>query len=515
MTDLYVPPAHLSIPKYERTLGPEVAAICELAGFSPDPEQRLCLDAIFALDKNGKSAAYSVGIICCRQNLKTGLIKMCELGWLFVADERLIVHSAHEFDTASEAFRDLDNLISGSEFLSKRVKRTTTGNGKESIELYSGARIKFKARTKGGGRGLSGGKVVLDEAYALKPEHMGALLPLLSAQPDPQVIYASSAGRPESEVLRGIRDRGRSGREGRMFYAEWCMPDPKDACDDGDSCTHELDVQGCGLDKPEMTQLSNPQQGRRIALQTIRDERRELPPAEFGRERAGWWDDPADGVSVIDAEDWQACAREESKIKGRFSVGVSVRTDGLAASISVAGDSRSKKDAGRTVGELIERRPGTDWVVPRLAEIFKKRRRKAAVLVLDPTSLAGGFLEDLRTAGLLAASADDDTTFEVCGRDETPVGDNSRLHLVGGREYAQACVALVNSIREGTFRHLDQAPLNESVEGARTRPLADAWAWKRKDATVDIAPIDSITLARLGFVLFGHEQSPEPWAFAG
>ena len=156
----------------------------------PDPAQRLALDAIFA-QKDGRSAAFEVAVISSRQNIKTAIFKMAALGWLFITGERLVVWSAHEFPTAAEAFRDLDDLVTGCDYLRRQVRNIYRGNGDESIELLSGARLIFKTRTKGGGRGLSGRKVILDEGFALRPMHMGALLPTLSAQPDPQVLYGS------------------------------------------------------------------------------------------------------------------------------------------------------------------------------------------------------------------------------------------------------------------------------------------------------------------------------------
>ncbi len=157
-----VEPAHRSVPSYRKTLGPEVADICELAGFAPDPEQRLALDAIFGLGPGNKVAALEGAVIAPRQNIKTGLFKQCALGWLYVTDQRLIVWSAHEFSTAQEAHRDLVELIEGCDPLRKRVRAIHRGNGEEGIELLTGQRVKFKARTKTGGRGLSGDRIVLD-----------------------------------------------------------------------------------------------------------------------------------------------------------------------------------------------------------------------------------------------------------------------------------------------------------------------------------------------------------------
>ena len=213
-----VEPAYRTDLDYAYTLGPEVSELATVAGFAPDPEQRLGLDLLFAMDNRDRSVAFEFAVVCARQNLKTGLFKQAVLGWLFLTEQNLVVWSAHEFDTAKEAFRDMAQLVEGCPDLDREVKRIYRGNGDESIELLSGQRLIFKARTKSGGRGLTGDKVVLDEAFALHADHMGALLPTLSVRPDPQVVYGSSAGLASSDVLRVIRDRGRAGRSPRLAY---------------------------------------------------------------------------------------------------------------------------------------------------------------------------------------------------------------------------------------------------------------------------------------------------------
>ena len=111
--DSLVEPAYRSVPVHVETFGPEVADICRMAGFAPDPEQEMALDAIFGIGPDGQAAAFEFGIVCPRQNMKTGLLKMAVLGWLFITEQRLIVWSAHEMKTTKEAFRDLENLITG------------------------------------------------------------------------------------------------------------------------------------------------------------------------------------------------------------------------------------------------------------------------------------------------------------------------------------------------------------------------------------------------------------------
>jgi len=251
-------------------------------------------------------------VIACRQNLKTALFKMCALGWLFVTDQRLIVWSAHEFSTAQEAHRDLAELIEGSAPLRRRLKAVHHGAADKSIETTSGQRVVFKARTATGGRGLSGDKIVLDEAFALQPAHIGALFPTLSARPDPQLVYGSSAGQVQSGYLRGIRDRGRAGDDPRLCYLEWC-DDLGGECEHP-VCDHAVTRPGCRLDDERRWIRANPALGRRISFDFVRAERRAMPPAEFARELLGWWDEATlrtAGCSL------PVCGRRVSRIRRR------------------------------------------------------------------------------------------------------------------------------------------------------------------------------------------------------
>lgn len=478
-----VEPAHLHVPEYSRTFGPDVAEVAEMAGFPPDPEQRMVLDALFAVDARDKSAAFETSVVACRQNMKTGVFKQAVLGWLFYTDEKLVVWSAHEFLTAQSAFLDLDELIGGSDWLRKRVKHIYRGNGDEAIKLTSGSRLIFKTRTRGGGRGLSGSKVVLDEAFALQPMHMGALLPTLSAQPDPQVVYGSSAGLTDSEVLRGVRDRGRAGEEPRLAYFEWCAPPPSEACDSGESCSHALGAEGCGCDKPELWQRANPAMGRRITADYIAAERRALPPEEFGRERMGWWDDPTGGDSPIPQDQWKDLVDTESPRPEYPALALDVTPEQDMATIASAG----RLADGSMHVDVLEHRSGAAWAVDRLAELAEQL--SPCAVVLYPGGQAGAYIPTLCEGdfGLDAASG------------------YWRLHLASKREYAQACGALVDDVHSGELRHRDRTELNDAVAGVRKKPIDDAFTWSRQDSTVDISPLVAVTLAMWGHMMHGSD----------
>lgn len=463
---LAVEPAHRSVPAYTRTLGPEVADLARLAGFGPDPEQELLLDAIFALDGRGGSAAFEIAAIACRQNLKTGLFKQAALGWLFITDQRLIVWSAHEFRTTQEAFRDLDTLITGSDVLRKRVKHIYRGNGDEAIELVDDRRLIFKARTKGGGRGLSGDKVILDEAFALQPMHMGALLPTLSARPDPQVLYGSSAGMAESDVLRALRDRGRAGGDPRLAYFEWCAPPPAQACTEGAACSHMLDAEGCGCDDPELWRRANPAIGRRITVEHIAAERRAMPPEEFGRERMGWWDDPL-GVDErpIEPEDWADCALEvPERPAGTPSFFIDCSPGLSSASISAA-----TTHDGRPRIELSDYRPGASWLEGEDGRVLELARTyPGARFAAFGSGAVSALLPGLAELGV-------------------------EVEHLGNQDMGRACGHLQKLVMTRGLSH-DGNPLYESaLKSAVKRPLGDdLWTWSRRKSA-DISPIVSAT----------------------
>jgi hypothetical protein len=462
LSALLVEPAFHTAPGYARTLGPEVADLARLAGFGPDPEQELALDDLFALDANGRAAAFEFAVICARQNLKTGLFKQATLGWLFITDQRLVVWSAHEFSTSQEAFRDMTELIEGCPQLSRRVRRIYRGNGEESIELVDNRRLIFKARTKGGGRGLTGDKVVLDEAFALQPIHMGALLPTLTARPDPQVVYGSSAGLVDSAVLRGVRDRGRPGTSPRLAYMEWGT-EPGGCVEP--ECSHLPGVvTGCMLDDVSAWRRANPQLGGRIDVETLEAHRQAMPAHEFAREFLGWWDKPAELDPVVDMVKWDRLANARAKLlPGRVALSVAVSNDRAWGSIGVAGPAAR----GRVL-LMVRSGRGSGWLVDEVVRL--KAKHKPVEIALDPATQAGALIPALEAARVDVTS-------------------------VGSREMGQACGAFLNAIDEGErFTHTHQAQLDTAVAAAGTRDVGDAQRWDTR-SNVDLSPLVAVTIA--------------------
>ena len=453
-----VAPAIYTHPKYAATDGPLVAELCDLAGFGPDPEQRMLLDDLFAVDKRGVSTSFEMGVVACRQNLKTGLFKQAALGWLFVTEQRLSVWSAHLFSTTQEAFRDMDELCASHPSIARRVKKVLRGNGEEAIETHNGSRLLFKARSKGGGRGLTGDKVILDEWLFGQAAHLGALLPTLSARPDPQVVYGSSAGLATSLPLHDLRKRGKAG-EARLTYAEWGDTQPA-ACE-LDECDHHWSRTGCSLDDEERWRRGNPAMGRRITVEYIRNERKALPPEEFARERLGWWDEPATDAKTIDRDAWAALADPDAEPSGTLRLAIDAAPRLASASIVVVGGG---------VAELVDRRAGTNWLVSRVKGVLDRNPDIVRKVGYDPNGPVAALEPEFKKAGI-------------------------ELEPIEGKDAVRATGAVLKAIDDRLFRHRGEAEFDAAVIGARLRDVGDGQKWSRKDSTVDITPLVALTVA--------------------
>lgn len=439
------------VPPAVSSSGREVVELCAAVGIDLDPWQRVVLDGALGEDRAGQWAAFEVGLVVARQNGKGEVLLARQLAGLFLLGEQLIMHSAHEYKTAAEAFLRVKTVVENSDDLIRLCKKPRTSHGEEGIELLNGNRLRFVARSGGSGRGFTGDCVILDEAYELGAAQMAAMLPTLSARPNPQLWYASSAGMESSSQLRAVRERGIAGADGGLAYFEWSA-DPR----------ADLDDRGAWAQ-------ANPALGIRISEVFVERERAAMPQLEFARERLGVWDD-AGRLAVIPFDVWEGLIDRASAVLDPVTFAVDVTPDRGSASIGLAG----QRTDGSWHVELVENRLGTAWVVDRVIQLVQ---RWAPLSVrIDPAGPVGSLLPPLVEAGVPVVS-------------------------VGAREYGQACGAFFDAVMGGRVRHLDQPPLTGAVQAVRQRPLGDAWAWHRKDATTDISPLVAVTLA-----LFGHQE---------
>lgn len=442
----------LTSPPRQSSAGREAVALARSAGLHLDPWQELVLEEALGERPDGKWAAKQVGLIVPRQNGKGAILEALELAALFLFGMKLVLHSAHEFKTASEAFRRIRFLIENTPDLDSKVANYRVSNGKEGIELLNGARLQFVARTGGSGRGFTGDLVILDEAYDLPPNTLDALVPTLSARmgmtdSGPQFWFTSSAPLPESDVLRRLRRRGTAG-ESDLCFMEWSAPEDAD------------------LDDPASLAQANPALGYRVDAEFVEIERAALTAEGFARERFGISPDPDERSLVIPFDRWQACEDPKSVFVGAPVVTVDVTPDRSRASIAASG---LRKD-GLPHVEVIQNDAGTAWVIPRLQQLKTRPRR----ILVDATGPAGSLIAEGQAVGL-------------------------EIEAVSTADHAKACGLLYDLAMQGRFRHGPDLVLEKALAGAVKRDAGDgAWLWSRKNSLVDISPLVAVTIALWG-----------------
>lgn len=448
-----------AVPSYEETSGHEAIELCDAVGVHLDPWQKHVLLGALGEKADGGWSAFEVALIVSRQNGKGEVLLARQLAGLFLLGERLIMHSAHEYKTAAEAFTRIKQVVENNDELRRAVKTVRTSHGEEGIELRNGNRLRFVARSKGSGRGFSADCVILDEAYELGPEQMAAMLPTLSARPNPQIWYASSAGMESSAQLRQVRDRGIKGNSPGLAYFEWSA-DPRAEADDREAWAQ-----------------ANPALGIRITDEFVQLERDAMPEVEFKRERLGIWDDAAT-QAVIPFDVWEAGLDRTSQPLDPVTFAVDVAPNRESASIGVCG----RRADGLWHVEVADNRVKVAWVVDRLIEM---RRWSKLPVRIDKGSAAASLIPTLQEAGI-------------------------DVETIGTSEYAEACGAFYDAAMAGRVRHIDQTPLTAAVQGARKRPLGDRWAWNRKDGTTDLTPLVAVTLAMHGHAQTMASRPPSP-----
>ena len=467
-------------PAYRYSLGDDAIDLAAMAGLVLDPWQQLVLRHALGEREDGKWSAFEVALIVARQNGKGAVLEALELAGLFLFGEQLILHSAHEYRTAMEAFRRVRDLVENCSDLRKRVRKITNTNGEEGIELRGGARLKFIARSKNAGRGFSADRLIWDEAYALVEDQVDAQMPTLSARPNAQIWYTSS---PPLDAVSGaqlfrVRRRALSDEPGALAYFDW-------------GADAELDgLSKVNLDDRGLWAATNPAYGIRISEEAIGRERAAMSDVGFARERLSVWPpDIAGGFRVIPEADWRAAA-DPRPVPPVLPVafGLEMSWDREWSAIGVAwkrADGLRQVELTRDAHDELDFRRGSGWVVARAKELVDAW--SPCAFVVDPGSPAGSLIDQLEAAGV-----------EVC-----PMTLRDATHAFGGLfDGVSGRDAAARDVRHG-----NQPELNAAVGGALRRSLGDGFAWDRKLSAGNFTPLGAVTAALWGYTSMSPEWS--------
>jgi hypothetical protein len=468
-------PQTLRAPESRTSAGPEAVQLAAACGLQCDSWQAGVLNRALGEKRTAGGefvwAARTVLVVVSRQNGKGSLLEALALSAALMEPGKTIAWTAHEHKTAQEAYRRLQFLVSSSDELARQVRRSVKGNNETSIEFLNGSRIIFTTRTSGALRGFTISLLIMDEAYALTDEQMSAILPTLSAARNPQVWLTSSPplASDSGEVMFQLRESALSGADG-VAYFDWGVP----GVDLGD--LDEVDLDDVGL-----WAATNPAFGVRISREAVAAERASMTREAFARERLGVWPRRVVGGSdVIDAGLWAELADPSAPRPDDVVFAVDVNPRRSHAAIVSCG----LRPDGSMQTSVVDHRPGTAWVVDRLADL--RDRWSPLAIALDTKGPVSSLLLDLDRVGIRAP---EDA--------EHPLRGDLAVPTVG--QVAQAFGLYVDAIRERRLYHRDDAPLNLAVAGAKTRALAGGSAWDRK-GDADISPLVASTLAHWAFM---------------
>ena len=362
-------------PEYRSTDGPDAVRVLRAGGTILDPWQSDILGDWMGRTVSGKWAAPTAGGSVPRQNGKSLLVQgRAEAGMLLLNET--VIYTAHLQKTATETFEEMRAYFE-SRALRRHVAEIKTALGREQIILKSGARIKFLARTRNGGRGQHGDLLIFDEAQELDETAQGSFIPAISASLNPQTIYVGTPPGPDAvgTVFRALRKRALGGETRKAAWFEFSVPEIGN------------------VKNPARWAATNPAMGRRIQYSTIEGEAEQLDPDTFARERLGWWSPVATETLdyAIDRKAWEACASDAEKPDGKTAYGVKFAADGSA--VCLCGAVIPKDGPARV--SLIEQRPtgrGLAWLVDWLNE----RYDRASCVVIDGRNGVDVLVERIR-----------------------------------------------------------------------------------------------------------------------
>ena len=451
------PPRIRHAPATRANAWEDVSDLCSAFGLELDPWQEDVLRAGLAERSDGRWAARQVGTSTPRQNGKTMLIVARALAGLLLFDEQLIIVSAHRQDTARETFFRLVQIIDDNPDLRERVDFIARSEMREFIRMKSGQEVRFKARSSGTGRGFSCDCMLLDEAQILGAAAWSAILPTMSARPNPQVWLFGTppTENDDGEIFERIRTVGVTGKESTVAYLEWSAErdDP--------------------LDAVETWAKANPAFGTRIDHEAVAAERASMSDEQFARERLGIWDEVSRHKPLVSISQWRDMAD--------LGPADNVAPDAVGVDMS----------HGRNVSV------GACWIENEMAHVEQVWSGTDTVQAVEwLTAKAGRRIPIVIDAASPAASLVPELRNRKC-----------QVVVTTGPMMAQACGVLENRLMSQTLTHGSQQPVTDAIMGARRRAIRDAGGWglDRSDPTQAIYPIVAATLALYGAT--SHKRS--------
>lgn len=423
---------------------------CHRLGWGFDGWQHGAGKLILSKRADGTYAADTTCISIPRQAGKTYLVACIIFALCLLKPGLTVIWTAHRKTTARETFDQFDGMAKRPR-VAAHIRQVLHGKGDEAIHFNNGSRILFGARESGFGRGFAGVDIlVCDEGQILPESTLEDLGATQNTAPNPLFFVMGTPPRPKDpgEFFTLLRQEALDGESDSTLYIETSA----------DRGTDPMD--------PGQLRKANPSYPHRTTHRALLRLRKKLKNDDaWNREARGIWDELTKQFSPINGALWGEA----------IDVGPSdgTKPDGMAVDMShdrqisigacwLEGTSAHIEEVWAGVDEPA----AVEWVAARAG-------RRMPVFV-DGQSPAASMIPALKARGV-------------------------KVYTGGPADMSRGCGLVVSDLEGGRLTHADQGPLNDARDGARKRPIGTAggWGYDRKDASVNIAPLVAVTLARL------------------
>ncbi len=431
------------------TEGGRVSLIGRALGTPFMPWQAYTAEVAGELNPDG-SYRYPVVVVSVpRQSGKTTLMRAVGVDRAISRDGCGVFYTAQTGKDARERWQDLVKAVKASPL--QGMVRVRSAAGSERVVFANGSMFRCFAPVATSLHGYTPDLVMLDEAFAHDEQTgddlEGAIGPAQITLPHRQLWIVSTAGTAESVFLRKWTDAAMAGAPGVAGFVWAAGPEVADVYDPAVWPTFHPAMH-TGL----------------ITADAIQAEANRLARSEFERAYANRWTRTAS--HLIGAEVWDRLASEDEQVRPDSGVvfAFDVMHDRQAAAVVA-----TWRDVSGVQAKVVRSGPGMAWVEETVRELHGQGWRSFACAEDGPAR---------EVADALAR-----------GSGRVPV------HLVGGKDYADAWGFLMQHILHGTLTHDGTDALAVAAANVATRPRADGAAPSRRHSAGDITSLVAVMVA--------------------
>lgn len=384
-------------------------------------------------------AAREILLLQPRQNGKSMILMLRILVGALVLGDKDILYSAHDYRTSVDFWLMMLRTLEDHPMLRKRVVKTRKSAAEHSVTFDNGAVVKMISRTANAGRGLHPDLIIFDEAFSVAPEVVAAIMPAQGARPNPQAIWASSAGMHNSHELLKIRKRLHSGEDKWLTGWDWHAPLDHD------------------IEDVNTWAIANPSLGAHLRIDELARENMTQPNAAFRREHLGQWADIIENKVFESAEiskitiDPLPAPDDHSGVG--LSFGVEIVQQGALRSSSSVVACWQPHDSDTKIMSVIKAGPGVEWLPEFL--VYLDTQYAGCPIAYDAKSPARDLFERAEADGV-------------------------ELIPIVWSEYTKACSMITQCIKEGMI-NICRMPTNLIMEMgiAKEKATGASWVWDR------------------------------------